>query len=138
MDCHDIEYCGKKVGTIIVEQEGLYIRFKGQLTLPVGPLYRICAVFKDISTDLGVPFMEGNRFCINAKIARRKIGDGPPRFYVSTPEKQNTVFCEISENNAFEYIAMLPNAIFHRRAEKRGICIAKDQGETMSAVTVSQ
>lgn len=137
MPKYDIQYCGKPVGTIAAEREGLYMRFAGAAILPQGHIYRLSVQFEDVSIDLGVLLMDGNHFGINAKVPSKRMGSGEPLFCVTSTEEKK-YFIEMDEHKPFEYLSALPGAVLGHNGDRRGILIKGDQGATPSAVTESQ
>lgn len=114
----------KRIGTMEVEQQGLYACFTCQCSLPDDGIYTINAICGDQLLPLGVCIPENEKYKLTKKVPLKSIPKGAMTYIaVLKDSKQHTGFIPLSSSEPFAYIQELENAVFQNIGERKGIKI---------------
>ena len=150
-DTYEIVYEGKPVGSVRTEKQGLYLCFHCRCALPDGRMYRIHVCSGDKREDLGICIPVEGKFGMDKKIPSKRLGEGAltfqlvpkdwkPEKFVAEPElpvqeevltepepviaeEPEGIFVPVSEEEPFQQLDMLEDAVMDVRGDQVGIVI---------------
>ena len=141
---YEVKYGDLTVGTARAEKQGLYFCFSCRCRLPEEGMYRIHVVSDGVREDLGICVPMEGAFGIDKMIPAKRLGEEaltfemvhiewtPPAAELSKPavleeEKPEPVqiFIPVSEEEPFEHLDELENAVMEVRDDVPGIVIQK-------------
>ena len=153
MDTYDITYDGRSVGTARMEKQGLYYVFFCRCRLPDDKLYRIHVICGENREDLGICVPMDDAFGMDKKIPSKRLGEAAPAFEllpkdwmppveiipepvepvieeeIREPEKAEELFVPVSEEEPFEYLDKLENAVFAEQNGQPGVLINEPEDQ---------
>jgi hypothetical protein len=151
-ETYDITHESALVGTARMEKQGLYYVFSCRCRLPKEGLYRIHAINGDAREDLGICIPMDGVFGMDKKVPQKRIGEGiltfelvpkdwKPQPVVAEPEpvepepqpdpleeeiEQEELFVPVAEEQPFDYLDKLENAVMEIREDTPGIILADE------------
>ena len=136
-ETYDILCDGEPVGTARVEKAGLYRSFFCRCYLPREGLYRIHAICGENREDLGICIPIDDAFGMDKKIPAKRLGDSALQFELVPkdwqPQEQippepapEELFIPVSEEESFEHLDKLENAVMEVRDGEVGILVREE------------
>lgn len=146
-ETYEIKYGDASAGTAQMEKQGLYCSFSCRCRLPDDGLYRIHVISGDSREDLGICVPMDGAFGMDKRIPAKRLGEGEMRFElvskdwkpqaavtpqpaepaveeeISTPEPVEETFVPVSEEEPFEHLDKLENAMLAEQDGQIGIII---------------
>ena len=115
---------GGKVGTVQVEQRGLYYHFECRCRIYSREIQRLWMRRGRRETDLGVcvPVAEG--FGTEKRLAIKDCGAGEPEFFLR-PQQIRKIFIPLSPEEPFRYLHRLEHAYLEQRGNTLGIVLTE-------------
>ena len=114
------------VGTVRVEEKGLYYVFRCKCN-PLGDgMHHLVAVTEQGKTDLGICVPEASGFCVYARIPKKRLVDGKVEFLL-LPKRPGMEgrFVPVYPEEPFAYLSKLKGAYLQTRGGQIGIVITQ-------------
>ena len=126
----DILMGNKVVGTVAVDQQGLYYLFDCRCRLSGEVLCRIVAQRGGHHENLGIPVPQGKEFCLSARIPAKRFPKGQFSFRVlpKHPSGQG-VFVSVYPDEPFAYLARLKHAYLDVQRGQVGVVIPDSESD---------
>lgn len=126
--CFAVSVCGKQVGKVMVQQQGLYYHFHCRCNISGDIIYRLIINCGNHQENLGILVPQESSFVLDKKIPVKKIGEGKMSFRLtSTQEHLTGTFIPIRPEEPFAYIARIKESFLILKDGQPGICIDKMQ-----------
>jgi hypothetical protein len=121
---YDAYMADQVVGVVTVERQGLYYCFDCRCRLPAGSLCRMVAEQGLRREKLGILVPQGGVFCLKAKLAIKRFGEGEFLFRV-LPKYPTGLgfFAPVYPDEPFKYISRLKSAFLEIRNGQLGVFI---------------
>lgn len=105
---------GQTIGSVIIEEEGLYYHLHCTCKLPV--MQRVSLYANNDELGLLVP--QGEVYCLSKKIPRKKLSEDQIQFYLmDRNESEKSVLIPVSSGEIFPAIDRIGKAQFVRTAD---------------------
>lgn len=127
MKHYEVFYKDNIVGTVCINQIGLYTELECQCTFPQDGLYRIVATHRSGRIDMGICLRDGDIYVIKAKIPSKYIVYDDLKFcaFVNA-QKDDATFLPVEAGVQFDHIAEIMHAKFCVREGRKGVLISED------------
>ena len=120
MECYEVFYENKPVGTVTAEKQGLYYLLTCRCRSLDGML-RLMLRGSAGTVPIGICSPAGKGIGIRRKIATKQLGHMPWEFFLSSGEKEE--FIPLGETLPTEILENLPRARFCRRDNVPGLLL---------------
>jgi hypothetical protein len=145
-DTYEILYGQQPVGTARMEKQGLYYCFFCRCHLPEEGMFRIHAVTDETREDLGICVPVDGVFGMDKKIPAKRLGKGkisfallpkdappqeeePQEELMEEPREEEMMFLPVAEEEPFEELDKLENAVLAEQEGQTGILIPAEVQE---------
>lgn len=83
MEQYDVWNQNTVIGSVIVQNSGLFTEFNCSCRSEDKDLFRVVAQYDDKKIDLGICVLDGEHFTMKRLIPTKNLGSGTPRFYLA-------------------------------------------------------
>lgn len=123
-----VTVCGKPVGKVIVQRQGLYYLFSCRCNLSEDVMYRLMVDCGPVRENLGILIPQNGSFVLDTKVPAKRIGEGNMIFsLISKQEEYKGVFVPIYPEEPFTYISRLKESFLVYRNGQPGINIENQE-----------
>lgn len=123
-----VTFCGKPVGKVTVQKQGLYYRFICRCNLSGDIMYRLMVASGTLKENLGILVPQNGSFEIDKKLPLKRIREGDMVFTViPNQESYDRTFVPIYPEEPFAYISRLKNTFLIYKNGQPGVQIEKMQ-----------
>lgn len=121
---YELTQGSKPCGKVIVDRQGLYLRFSARCRLSGDVVCRLMVSCGGKQEDLGIFVPMDGQFGIEKKIPAKRLGEGTPEFTIRPKgEKLEGKFIPIYPEEPFSYMSKLKDAFLATQAGQIGIVI---------------
>ena len=123
-----INVCGRPIGKVTVQKQGLYYRFICRCDLSGDIIYRLMVSCGTVRENLGVLIPQKGSFYLDTKLPVKRIGEGDMVFTLLPKQDAcSGTFIPIYPEEPFSYISRLKKTFLMYENGQPGIHIEKMQ-----------
>lgn len=128
MQCYDVMLAGEKVGSVSVQQEGLYIRYSCNCILSGEVMYNLVLRSSQREFCLGVLVPKDGSFGLVKRMPLKEVGTDQAEFFLRPRhEKMNDRFVPIRAEEPFAYLRHLGDCVLASRNGQMGLILPKEK-----------
>ena len=121
---YPVTLAGRQVGTVHIQQEGLYYRILCDCRLEGKDMYRLLATCGESMVDMGVLIPGEDGFVLNTRLPKKRIGSGDITFFLRSNQRDTEEkFVPLHQDEPFIYLTQLKNARLENRDGVLGIVL---------------
>ena len=125
---YEVRFGNRVVGSVCVQRQGLYFRFRCHCILSGDVICRLRVQCGETLQDLGILVPVEDGFGLDTKLPAKKLGSGCPEFtLVPKQQKVSSLFAPVYPEEPFAYIEKIKQGFLIRKGSITGICI-KESG----------
>ena len=116
---YSVFWKGNTVGTVRLEQQGLYWQLRCRCCLPEAEPYRLVAETQNRTESMGILVPEGGQFCLDTRVSTKRLGTEPLHFRVTDAQAKQGQFVPVIPEEPVSCIDRLGQA---RLVHRDGVC----------------
>ncbi len=124
--CYPVYMSKTTVGSVTVEEKGLYYSFRGSCVLPKERIYALWVQNGSEEIKLGICVPEGTGFQIDTKLPAKRFLNKEFRFFVLEHNSGPQEFHPVCHDGTFSQLDQLKRACFKTIDGKTGICVVRE------------
>lgn len=121
MERYEVLFEGKSVGTVTVDQEGLYYCIDCKSSQVGAKLVRLRAAGDMGEADLGILIPEADQLRLRTRVAVKRIGKGKLRFEIKFAKEECEEWVAVRPDEPFIYLSRLQSAYLKKKNGEAGI-----------------
>lgn len=118
---YEITFQSRRIGTVLMERQGLYYRFSCKCVLPDEQIHSVWVLWGGGNRKLGVCIPKGDGFCLDTKVPIKYIPNSKLEFVMD----HNDDFYPIDAKEEFCHMDKLAGAHFAIQNGRPGLVIPK-------------